>query len=227
MTDYLQNYQRLYEYIHEYQSLVYDIYSKHAPRFLITYYNINRETTIWEDEYVFGGSYERIGELTGTRWDKYLLLPIYWTDEVATAFSGEDIGYIKEGETYITFPNTYNITPYPGDLVKLEQEYLRPVNDVYPLFIVTNAEISANTDRRYWKLKIEVRESETTTNADEQVSRILAFFEYTKKIYEVSDAAFLTKMLTKNETLRGRLRSLFDENSGFYFVGDGANPGDC
>jgi len=227
MTDYLQNYERLYEYIHEYQKLVYDVYSKHAPRFLVTYYNINRESTIWEDDYVFGGSYERIGDLTGMRWDKYLLLPIYWTDEVATAFSGEDIGYIKEGETNITFPNTYNITPYPGDLIKLEQEYLRPVNDIYPLFIVTNAEISANTDRRYWKLKIEVRESETTANADEQVTRILAFFEYTKKIYDISDAAFLTKMLTKNKILRERLKSLFDENSGFYFVGDGANPGDC
>jgi len=227
MTDYLQNYQRIYDYIHEYQKLVYDVYSKHAPRFLITYYNINKETTIWEDEYVFGGSYERIGDLTGMRWDKYLLLPIYWIDEVSTAFSGEDIGYIKEGETFITIPSTYNIQPYPGDLVKFEQEFLRPTNDIYPLFIVTNAEISANTDRRYWKLKIEVRESETTANADQQVSRTFAFFEYTKKIYEISDAAFLTKMLTKNESLRERLKSLFDENSGFYFVGDGENPGDC
>lgn len=227
MTDYLQNYQRIYEYIHEYQKLVYDVYSKHVNRFLVTYYNINKETTVWDDEYVFGGSYERIGDLTGMRWDKYLLLPIYFPDEVSTAFSGEDIGYIKEGESTIVFPSTYNIQPYPGDLVKFEQEYLRPTNDIYPIFIVTNAEKSANTDRTFWKLKIEVRESETTTNADKQVSRTLAFFEYTKKIYEVPDAAFLTRILTKNETLRDRLKNLFDENSGFYFVGDGSIPEDC
>jgi len=226
MDDY-QNYRRLYEYVHEYQKLIYEVYSKTVNRFLVTYYNINKETTVWDDEFVFGGSYERIGDLTGMRWNKYLLLPVYYPDEVSTAFAGEDIGYIKEGESSITFPSSYGIQPYPGDLVKFEQAFLRPTNDTYPIFIVTNAEKSVNTDKTFWKLKIEVRESEITTHADRQLSNIFTFFEYTKKIYEISDASFLTKMLDKNEALRARLKELYDENSGFYFISDGLIPDDC
>ena len=44
-----QKYTRIYDYIHEYQRLVYDFYSKDVVAFLTTYYHINSDNTVWED----------------------------------------------------------------------------------------------------------------------------------------------------------------------------------
>jgi len=212
----MQKYTRLYDYIHEYQKFVYDTYSKHGIAFLVTYYNINPSTTIWEDENLLGGSYEKVGDLSGVSWDKYLLLPIYYIEDVSSVFDGQEIGYIKEGETNIVFPSTYGITPYANDKVKFEQAYLRPTNDIYPTFSVTGVEISANTDKRFWKLKLEVEQSITTTQIDEQVNTTYTFFEYDKKVHTIEDAEVLTNLLIKNELLKDSLGDLFDNNSGTY-----------
>ena len=91
-----QKYTRIYDYIHEYQKLVYDFYSKDVVAFLTTYYHINSEETVWEDENVFAGSYDRVGEFSGVKWDKLLLLPVYYIEDIVTAFYGQDIGYLKE-----------------------------------------------------------------------------------------------------------------------------------
>jgi hypothetical protein len=212
----MQKYTRLYDYIHEYQQFVYDTYSKHGIAFLVTYYNIHPPTTIWEDENLLGGPYEKVGDLSGVSWNKYLLLPIYYIEEVTSHFDGQEIGYIKEGETNIVFPSTYGITPYANDKVKFEQAYLRPTNDIYPVFSVTGVEISANTDKRFWKLKLEVEQSVTTTQIDDQVNTTYTFFEYDKKIHTIEDAEVLTNLLIKNELLKDSLGNLFNNNSGTY-----------
>lgn len=214
----MQKYERLYAYIHDYQRLIYDFYSKHAIAFLTTYYNISTEETVWDDEDLLGGSYEPIGELSGIRWNKYLLLPVYFIEDVSTIFSGEETGYIKEGETSIVIPSTYGITPLPRDIVKLEQAYLRPTNDVYPIFSVTGVEKSVNADRTFWKLKLMVEQSRTTTEVEQQLNSTYVFYDYNKQIHSVDGATFLTNMLIKNETLRSYLKDLFDDNCGFYLV---------
>jgi len=216
---YIQLYTRLYQYIEEYQKLIYDIYSKHVVAFLTTYYNIDKEETIWEDEKVFSGSYHVISnDLSGLRWKKILLLPVYYMEEVSNAFDAQDRGYIKENSSSLVIPSTYGITPYPGDMIKFEQSFLRPTNDIYPLYQVGGAEITVNADRRFWKLKITNFQSRTTTELDNQVTDLLAFSEYDKKIHLVDDYEFLTRILYKNELLRENMKSLYDNNSGFYFI---------
>ena len=214
----MQKYERLYFYIQEYQKLVYDYYSKDGIAFLVTYYNINSAETVWEDQNLMDGAYETVGEYSGIKWNKISLLPIYFIEEISTAFSGDETGYIKETETNIVIPSSYGITPLPRDIVKLEQSYMRPTNDTYPLYIVTSAEISADTDRRFWKLKLEVFQSKTTTELDAQVENNLVFYDYDKKIHSLEDAQFLTKMLYKNNLLQKELKNLYDENSGFYLL---------
>jgi len=213
-----QFYERLYQYVHEYQDLVYDKYSQHHIRYLTTYYNLDTTSTIWEDTKIYGGAYEKIGDLSGIQWNKYLLVPVYFVDEISTVFDGQESGYTKMNETHIIIPSSYGITPYPNDIIKLEQEFLRPTNDVYPMFIVSGIEISANADRRYWKLKIETVQSRTTTELEEQVNNTYTYFEYTKKIYTVPQASFLTRMMVKNSAIKDRLDDLYDPNTGFYFT---------
>lgn len=214
----MQKYQRLYDYIHEYQSLVYDFYSKHSVAFLTTYYHIDSEETIWEDENLFAGSYDRVGEYSGVKWNKVLLLPVFFIDEINTPLDGQDIGYIKENQTSFVIPSTYGITPLPNDKLKLEQEYLRPTNNIYPLFNVGGVEKSVNADRLFWKIIVQLEQSVTETQLNNQVQATYTFFDYDKKIHTVDDASFMTRLLSKNESLRSTVNDLFDNNSGFYFI---------
>ena len=96
-----QKFTRIYDYIHEYQNLIYDFYSKDVVAYLTTYYHIDSEETVWEDEHVFAGSYDRVGEYSGVRWNKILILPVYYIEDIPTVFDGQDIGYIKENETQL------------------------------------------------------------------------------------------------------------------------------
>jgi len=212
----VQNWSRLYSYIHDYQNLLYNFYSKHHVAFLTTYWNINKDETIWDDEHMFGGAYERTGDLSGMKWDKYLLLPIYFPDEITTAFDGSETGYNKEQESSIVFPSSYGITPYPGDIVKLEQQFLNPNDNTYPTFVVGGIEVHPNTEYRFWKLKIQVFQSEKTAAVENQTEDVFVFFDYDKKIHPLDDAIALAKLMEKDETLKGRLRNMWDPNSGFY-----------
>jgi len=217
--EYMQNYERLYEYVHEYQKLLYDYYSKSVVRYLVTYYNLDIGQTIWEDEDVFGGAYEQTGDLTGIKRNKILLLPVYYPEEITTSFDGEEIGYNKNTETTIVIPSTYNFKPYPHDIIKLEQEYLQPKNNVYPLYQVTGVEIHPNTDRRYWRLKCQVFQSETLEAVDAQVENTYSFVEYDKQIHTLADAQFISRLLYKDSLLKPILKdTLFDNRVGFYFT---------
>jgi len=215
----IQKYSRLYDYVHEYQNLLYDFYAEHMVRFLVTYYNINTTETVWEDTDVFGGPYEWTGDLSGIKRNKILVLPVYFTEEVTTTFDGSEEGYTKDNETTFVFPSTHGITPYPQDIIKLEQAFLRPTNDVYPIFVVKGVEISANTDRRYWKVKVETFQSETLESVDAQVVNTYAYVEYDKKIHTIDDSEFMARLLVKDHHLRECLNDdLFDNRAGFYFT---------
>lgn len=215
----LQKYERIYDYIHEYQRLVYDVYSKHAISFLTTYYHIDVQETIWDDQNLMGGSYERIGELSGIMFHKILLLPVFFPDEISTAFDAQEIGYVKEGETSIVIPSTYNFIPLPGDKVKFEQSFLRQTNDIYPIYTVGGIEKSTNTDLVFYKLKVKVEQSITEEQLQRQVSNIYSFFEYSKQIYTLQNAQELANLLQRNSLLRERIKqSFYDSNSGFYFL---------
>lgn len=220
-----QKYQRLYDYIHEYQNLIYNFYSKDAVAFLTTFYHIDTINTIWEDENVFAGSYDRVGEFSGVKWNKFLLLPVYYIEEVNTSFDGQDIGYIKENDSTLVIPSTYGFTPLPNDKIKFEQEYLRPTNDVYPVFNIGGIEKSVNADRLFWKMKVHVEQSITINQLEQQVSNTYTFFDYDKKIHTIPDAEFLTRLLAKNEDIRSIAKNnLYDPRSGYYFVNNIVAP---
>lgn len=214
----IQNYQRIYDYIHEYQNLVYDFYSKHVVSFLVTYYNINTCDTIWEDEDIFGGAYEQVGALSGIKRNKILVMPVFYSEEISTSFDGQDIGYVKENETTFVIPSTYNLRPYPGDLLKLEQEFLNPSNDTYPTFIVTGIDIHPNTERRFWKIKCKTFQSEGLSSIEAQVTNTFSFVEYDKKIHTLEDSQFMARLLYKHSLLTTNLKNLYDRRCGYYFI---------
>jgi hypothetical protein len=214
----IQHYSRIYDYIHEYQNLVYDYYSKHVVAFLVTYYNLNVCETIWEDEDIFGGAYEQVGELSGIKRNKILVLPLFYSEDITTSFDAQETGYIKETETTFVMPSTYKFKPYPNDVIKLEQEYLSPNNDTFPLYIVTGVEIHPNTERRFWKIRCKVFQSEGLSAVEAQVENVYSFVEYDKKIHTLEDSQFMAKLLYKHSILKPLLQNLYDRRCGYYFT---------
>lgn len=214
----MQNFQRTYQYINDYLKLVYDYYSKVSTAFLVTYYNLDTTSTIWDNTYLLGGSYERVGDLSGVRWKRYLLLPVYFPEEIVTAFDGREEGYIKENESHIVIPSTYGITPYPRDIIFLDHSFLRQKNNIYPIFVVCGVEKSSNTDVCFYRLKIENEQSRTINDIDLQVEETYVFFEYDKKIHTVEDTEKMIKIMKNCEKCSSRLKKMFDHNSGFFLI---------
>jgi len=220
-----QKFERIYDYIHEYQNLVYDFYSKDIVAFLTTFYHIDTQETVWEDENLFAGSYDRVGEFSGIKWNKILLLPVYYIEDINTSFDGQETGYVKDNETTFVIPSSYGFTPLPNDKLKMEQDYLRPTNNIYPIFNVGGVEKSVNEDRLFWKMKVKTEQSITESQLDAQVSNTYTFFEYDKKIHTILDAQYMSRLLSKNEDLKSiAVNRLYDKRSGYYFANNNVAP---
>lgn len=213
----MQNYNRINDYFNDYWKLLYDYYSKHGQAYLVTYYNIDTEQTVWDNENLMGGYYEKIGALSGVKWKKILTLPVYFIEEVDTIFDAQDIGYVNEGKTGFTIPSSYGITPYPNDIIMLYQNYLQDV-DTHALYVITGVQKQSSGDKTYWKCQCNVEQSRLSTELDLQVTDLLVFYDYDKKIHKLEESVSMTKLLSKNENIKNNLKNLFDKNSGLYFV---------
>jgi len=172
--------------------------------------------TIWEDEDIMGGAYEQVGDLSGVKRNKILMLPLFYSEEYNTSFDGQDIGLVKENETSFVMPSTYNFKPYPNDIIRLEQEFLSPGKE-YPLFVVTGVEIHPNTEKRFWKIRCKNFQSKNMSSIEEQVINTYSFVEYDKKIHTLKDAQFMARLLYKHSLLKPKLKFLYDDRSGYYF----------
>lgn len=213
----MQNYNRIYNYFEDYWKLLYDYYSKHGQAYLVTYYNIDKDNTVWDDENLMGGYYEKIGSLSGVKWKKILTLPVYFIGETDRIFDAAEVGLINDGKTEFVIPSSYGITPYASDMILLYQNYLQE-EQTHALFVVTGIQKQSPGDRTYWKCQCNVEQSRTSTELDLQVSENLVFFDYDKKIHTISESIIMTKLLSKNESIKSNLTDLFDQNSGLYFT---------
>jgi len=216
----MQYYQRIYDYVYEYWQFLYEIYEKHAIAYLVTYYNIDKNVTVWDNDQIMGGAYERIGDLSGIKYNKYLTLPVFFIEETETTFDAQEIGYVNEGATGFVIPDQYGITPYPGDIIKLDQKglYFNEADNTHSLFSINGVRKQTPCDRTFWHCSCVVEQSRKETELVPQLNKTYVFFEYDKKVHLLEDSISLTKMMVKNETIKARATAMFDENSGFYFI---------
>lgn len=213
----MQLYNRINDYFVDYWKTLYGYYAKHAQAYLVTYYHLDKDATIWDNTDQMGGYYEKIGSLSGVRWKKILTLPVFFIEETSTIFEAQEIGLVNEGNTGFVIPDAYGFQPYANDIVKVYQNYVQE-DDRYALFLVTAVQKQTPGDKTFWKCGCKVEQSRTSSELDLQVSENLIFYDYDKKIHQLSEASSMTRMLSKNETIRGNLKNLFDDNSGLYFI---------
>ena len=217
----MQLYNRIYSYIDEYWKLVYDYYALHGVPFPVTYYHIDVEESVWDRTNLMGGAYEKIGDLSGIKWIRILLFPVFQIAETSTEWDAQEQGYINEGDSEIVIPSKYGIVPLPNDMIRFHQQYVLvdrsdPNSDC--IYTITGISKQTPQDRTYYKCKLTVEQSRKVYELDLQVSKTYVFFDYSKKIYSIENTATLTRMMTKNDTLKDRIKSLFDQNSGYLFV---------
>lgn len=211
----MQRYMRIHEYAEKYLEWVYKTYSDFGPAYLCTYYNLDLPESIYDGGVLDGASYEKTGDLSGLKWRKILLLPVYNIEQIVPSYSGEEEGFTKKNQvSSFNFPTSYNLQPMPHDYIKFEQDILKPQNNEYPMYEVANLEKATNTDITFWKVNVKVSYRKETDLVP-HLSRTSAFFGYTKKIYSLERATFLYNMLEKNRFLQD-MNDYYQENSGVY-----------
>jgi len=218
----MQNYSTLEnQYATEYWNKLYNYYAAHGISYKVTYYNLDVNATVWDKTDLFGGYYEKIGELSGVKWKKILLLPVFQIGETSTIFEADETGYINKGESELVIPSLYGITPYPNDIIQLNRQFLSTTYNPedFSIFTVTGVQKQSPQQKTWWKLTLKIeqsrREGELETNG--QVTGNYTFFDYTKKIYTIQDAMTMTRMMAKNSMLKEEIKGMVDQNSGFLY----------
>lgn len=215
----MQQWERLYSYINDYWYLVYKYYADVANACLATYYNLDKENSVYDGEKILGGSYEILGDLSGLRWKKILLFPCFFVEEVSPTRDLSEKGMLKPASTSIVFPSVYGVEPYTHDYVKFHQELIQPTKDIHPLYEVTGVDLTTTGDVTFYKAKLESSKN-TVDEIEKQLSYIYAFHEPTKKIYSLNIAIFLSRLIEKMQKTGERIdRYFFDKMVGMYLNG--------
>jgi len=219
------------KYTHDYLQLVYRYYAEAGISYICTYYNLNIPDSVTDLTILDGGSYERVGELSGLLWNKILLLPIYNTETVQNTFVADERGMGKFDQiTSFNFPTVYGMKPRIHDFVYFEELHLedehnkiyklKSITDEYktsaiPVYEVSHFEKATNTDITFWKVNLKISQF-TATNIDKQLSGHFIFYDLQKRIYESPKGSFLFKMLERNRKLKAN--NFYRERCGLYFL---------
>ena len=212
---------RRYNYASDYYKTVYELYTDVSPAYPCTYYNIDWDKSVY-DESLMGGSYERggLGELSGIKYRKIQMLPIYNVESIQPSYDGSETGFnMKESEqTSITFPSSYGIIPYPWDIVFFDQAFMFRGQETAVAFVVKNKELSTYGDITHYRLRLEAAGSgrgDAIRKVEDQVVDKYVFLEVTKKTHPSHLASLLLTLQDRNDTLTENINTLI-HTTGFF-----------
>ena len=229
MTTSSQKWMNIRQYTNEYLELVYRYYAEAGISYICTYYNLNIPESVTDTTILDAGSYETTGELSGLRWNRIMLFPVYNTETVQNTFIADERGMGKFDQiTTFNFPTVYGLKPNIHDFVIFEDVNLnedqiykqQSITDYYkqskkPVYEVINFEKATNTDVTFWKTNLKI-DQQTKIRLDQQLSGDYTYFDLEKHIYKTPETSFLYKMLEKNRLLDAN--DFYRKNCGFYFV---------
>jgi len=198
----MEQYKRYFNYIEQANKLVYDYYSVHGFGSICHYFNINWSQSTADMDKLRDGSYEVYGDMSGIRFTKILLLPVYFVDPIQPSYIGDERGYIHETESSIVIPSTYGLTPYEHDIVYFPTELNPSVK--YPIYEVIGIEKATDTPVTFYRCRI--RSARTSYDVvNNQVVELKIWFEPLKKIVDHKRGLFLYEnyqaMLTRLDQL--------------------------
>jgi hypothetical protein len=210
---------RRYNYIEDYFKFAHDLYTNEYPAMSVTYYNLDFDSSIMDKDILNAGSYERygLGDLTGVRWKKILLFPVWGIESIQPNMEpGEKGLLIQESETtQIIYPSAYGIKASELDFVVFDQGFMQTDSNIKPVFVVTQVNLEHYGD--YFNMyQCRLKSISNRLDLEQQISSYWMFLEYSKRIYPAENANLLLKLQRKNKILAENLYSFFEDNIGFY-----------
>ena len=83
-----------YGYLEEYTQLTHEIYSEAQPAVFCDYYSLDKINSIWDDNYI--SSYQDVGDLSGLRWNKVSLYPVFFSEGTPATLNANEKGTTRE-----------------------------------------------------------------------------------------------------------------------------------
>jgi len=216
---------RKYNYIEDYFHTVYELYAEeYVSAYPVTYYSINKEDTIWENEHINGGSYEKqgVGEWSGVKWRKIIMMPVFGVEQLNMTQTSDERGGMtfQDGmTTQIIFPSLYGLTPVENDIVDLSFGIKHPAKNQKGLFTIGNINISHQGDYfQIYQCRMRVSPFKKP-DLEKQVNEDWMFYEHDKIIVPLEKGLMLTKLQMKSVELTDTINSsVFDSQSSFYLI---------
>jgi len=214
----MQPWIRIYNYISDYYNTIYDIYSKVYPGYPISYYSVDWENSVY-DKKLMAGSYEKngVGTLTGIKFKKILLLPVFGIEQITPNNSAGEKGLtMHETETStISFSSNYGLTPSEWDIIHFSQDFMSPDNNEDgPVFVVRNVNPATYGNMMMWNCSLKVAPYRLG-DVKKQISSEYMFLEFTKSIHRLDTAAILLKLQQNSNSISDELKDMF-HGTGFY-----------
>lgn len=210
-------------YINDYFWTIYNYYSQNYTKYPVTYYSIDRDNTIWDDEKLNAGSYERlgIGDLSGVKFKKIYFLPVYGVEQVQPQQdSGEQGLTFKESiVTNILIPSTIGIKPLENDFVNLNFGFdTETINE--NMYVVTNLNLAHHGQFfNIWQCNLRTASGNKAADIDKQVTSYWKYLEFTKQIHPIENANLLLNLQQKCSKITENINNIsMDKKTGFFLL---------
>jgi len=205
------------DYANQYFDLVNDYYSTWSlPNVKVSYYNLDIENSNVDKSKLDGGAYQVVGNLSGWRWRKVLNFSLNGMSQVNTTPTNDERGTTNTEKLLDAyFPRTQGVVPKVHDFIAFDQFNANNhfiLNDP-PLYEVVNVEKSNDFELGFYKIYCKVTYI-LKSQVDCQLTDIIDFFDYEKKLYTIDASLVLNKILDEKE--KTTLQSGFDQRLGLY-----------
>lgn len=196
---------RLTNYADEYQKLVYDDYAEWSNVIHATYYKLDYNNTIFDENYV--QTYRRTGELSGRKWNKIYMMPITFIQQVLPAMNSSERGvnYAQDIQTSIVIDPSTNITPAVGDILHFN------ISGDYVYWNIINVERSAALNKVYYRCSVEQFRPFSDWESY-NISGEYIYIEYLKSILPYAQGNNFLILLSRLEHIINYLNSMFHPN---------------
>lgn len=205
------------DYMNQYFELVNDYYSTWSVNDVnVSYYNLDIENSNVDKTKLNGGAYQTVGNLSGWRWRKILNFDLGGVSTVNTTPTNDERGTTNiEKLLDAYFPRTQGIVPKVHDFIAFDEfntnnNYI--LNDP-PLYEVVNVEKSNDFELGFYKINCKITYI-LKSQVDCQLTDIIDFLDYEKKLYTLDASIVLNKIL--DEKQKTDLPKGFDQKIGLY-----------
>lgn len=216
---------RKHNYSNDFFYTVYKLYAETFRAYPVTYYKINKSTSIMDDEFhnergnigLDSASYEKhnIGPLSGVRFDKITSFPVHNLETVQPTFDSGERGLSAHDSmtSSFSFPQIYGIRPMEGDMVDINWGMKQDGENSNFLWVVSNVNsVHFGDYLNLYKCSITPAGS-TVPDLEKQIEKLYMFFEPEKKVVPLPNAVMLYKIISKMEILSKNFKTRLNQKT--------------